>query len=265
MRARLDRGDADTWVGRLARFGLGCRGVVYLVVALLAINLARGGNSQADQRGALEDIAHHPFGHILVLVIAVGFACLAVWQAVLAARGRGVRRPPRKRVVAAGKALVYVALSFGAFSVFRNRSGGGSSDRQAVDVTARVMRHTFGRTVVGAVGITMCVVGVAMIVKALRRGFDTEVKVHEVPPRTRPAFEAIGMAGMTARGVVVGLIGYFVLQSAVTFNPAHAKGLDGALRSLVHDPFGPWLLGLLALGLACFGLFSLLEVRYARA
>ncbi|HEX3539309.1 MAG TPA: DUF1206 domain-containing protein, partial [Acidimicrobiales bacterium] len=241
------------------------RGVVYLVIALLAVNLARGGNSQVDQRGALEDIAHHPFGHVLVLVIAVGFACLAVWQAVLAARGRGFRSTPGRRVVAAGKAIVYLALSFGALAVFRNRSAGGGSDKQAVDVTARVMRHTLGRTTVGAVGITMCVVGVAMIVKALRRGFDTEVKVHQVPPRIRRAFEAIGMAGMTARGVVVGLIGYFVLQSAVTFNPTHAKGLDGALRSLVHDPFGPWLLGLLAVGLACFGLFSLLEVRYARA
>jgi hypothetical protein len=188
-----------------------------------------------------------------------------VWLGAFAARGGGPRGTAGHRLVAAGKAIVYLALCAGALAIFFHHAAGGGGNQQAVDVTARVMRHSFGRFLVGAVGITMGVVGLRMIAKGLRRGFDVEVKVHEIPARFRRPFEVIGMAGMTARGVVVALIGYFILQSAVTFNPAHAKGLDGALRSVVHAPYGPLLLVLLAIGLACFGLFSLLEVRYARA
>ncbi len=253
-----------TWVSRVARFGLACRGVVYLVIALLAINLVRGRpqQGQPDTRGALESIARHPFGHALVLAIGIGFGCLAVWQAILAARratGSG-----KQRLAAAGKALIDAAACVSGLAIAFHRQAGAGGDKQAVDVTGRVMAHTAGRYLVGAAGLVIGIAGLHMIVKGLRRRYDVEVHITDVPRSIRRTFEAIGGVGMLARGAVVGLIGYFVVEAAVTYNPAHAKGLDGALASVLHDPWGPWLLVAIALGLACFGLFSLLEARYAR-
>ncbi|HEX3563726.1 MAG TPA: DUF1206 domain-containing protein [Acidimicrobiales bacterium] len=253
-----------TWLSRVARFGLACRGIVYLVIALLALNLARGrGQSgQPDTRGALETIARHPFGHALVLAIGVGFGCLAVWQAILAARaatGSG-----KRRLAAAGKAIIDAALCVSALAIAAHRQAGAGGDKQAVDVTGRVMAHAAGRYVVGAAGIVIGIAGLAMIVKGLRRRYDVEVHISDVPRSVRRTFAAIGGLGMLARGAIVGLLGYFVVEAAVTFNPAHAKGLDGVLASVLHDPWGPWLLSAIAVGLACFGLFSILEARYAR-
>ena len=85
------------------------------------------------------------------------------------------------------------------------------------------------------------------------------------PPPPASGFETLGVIGMSARGVIVALVGYFVIQAAVTFDPGRAKGLDGVLDSVIHQPYGPWLLIMLAVGLACFGCFSLIEARYARS
>ncbi len=256
-------------MSRLARFGLACRGVVYLVISVLVIDLALGRGSggsggQADTRGAFATIARHRFGHLVVLAIGVGFGCLALWQGALALRRTGPASAARGRLAAAGKALIDVALCLSALAIAARRPTPAGSDQQAVDITGRVMRHTAGRFVVGAVGIAIGVAGVTLIAKGLRKRYDVEVRISDVAPSVRRAFETIGGIGMFARGAVVTLVGYFILQAAVTFNPSRAKGLDGALASLVHDRWGPWLLMAVALGLACFGLFSLLEARYAR-
>jgi Domain of Unknown Function (DUF1206) len=256
-----------TWVSRLARFGLACRGLVYLVIALLALQVARGrGDARnTDTRGALETISHQRLGHALVLAIGFGFGCLAVWQAILAARARpGSGSSGRRRLAAAGKAVIDTALCLSAVAIAANRRSPAGGDQQAVDITARVMRHTAGRFVIGAAGVIVGIVGISLIAKGMRKRFDVDVRISDVPASVRRAFETIGGLGMAARGTVVALAGYFILQAAVTFNPTHAKGLDGVLASVVHDPWGPWLLAAVALGLACFGVFSLLEARYAR-
>lgn len=252
----------DVWTGRAGRFGLVCRGVVYLVLALLAAQLAAGHpGGQADQTGALADIARHPFGWIVVIVIAAGFLALALWQGWWALRTR--RAAGHKRIVAGGKALVYVALALSAVSIASGRSK-ATSDQRTTEFTTRLMRHSLGQVLVGAVGVAFCAGGLFLVWKALRRAYDVEVKLEPVPDHLRSPFEVLGSVGMVGRGIVVALVGFFLVQAAVTFDPAHAKGLDAALRAVVRAPYGPWLLGAVAVALACFGSFSLLEARFAR-
>jgi hypothetical protein len=62
--------------------------------------------------------------------------------------------------------------------------------------------------------------------------------------------------------VVFLLVGSFFLRAAIDARPSEAKGLGGALRTIEAQPAGPWLLGLMAAGLAAYGLFQLLESRY---
>jgi hypothetical protein len=260
LHRRRASSEVDVWAGRAGRFGLACRGVVYLIVAILAVRLALGHSSEADQRGALEDIARHPFGQVVVLAIAVGFLGLAAWQGIWAVRSR--RADPKHRLIAAGKTVVYLALAAGAAAVAVHRSH-ASSDQQTTDATAQVMRHPFGQLLVGAVGLAICIGGIVLFWKAVHRGYDVEVHVGAVPRRFRRPFQILGAVGMTARAVVFALIGFFLVEAAATFDPNHARGLDGALRSVVRAPFGRVLLVALALGLAAFGCFSLLEARYA--
>jgi MFS family permease len=226
------------------------------------LQLATGRHgAEADQTGALADIAKHPFGWVVVLVIAAGFVALALWQGWWALRAR--RAEGYKRVVASGKALVYVALALSAVSVALGRSK-ANSDQRTTDFTTRLMRHALGQVLVGAVGVAFCAGGLFLLWKAVRRAYDVELRLDTVPEHFRRPFEVLGSVGMVGRGVVVALVGYFLLEAAVTFDPAHAKGLDAALRAVVRAPYGPWLLGAVALALVCFGCFSLLEARFAK-
>jgi hypothetical protein len=252
---------AKRWLRALARFGLACRGLVYLAMALLAAEIALGRRSgPADTSGALQSIGRQPLGRLLMIGIVVGFGALGALEAMIASRPW---EPADDRLVAAGKVLVYAGLAGSAVAVAL-KAPVRSGNREVVDVTAWVMQAAGGRLLVGATGLGIGIAGVVLFVKGMGKSYDREVDLGSAPPGTRRIFETLGVVGMTARGAIFALIGSFVVQAAVTFDPRDAKGIDGVLKSLAAEPFGSLLLGLMAGGLAAFGVFSLIEVRCAR-
>ncbi|HEU5002498.1 MAG TPA: DUF1206 domain-containing protein [Actinomycetota bacterium] len=252
---------SDRVLKNLARFGLASRGLVYLLLALVAVKIAAGQTgTAADQRGVFEAIARQPLGRVLLLAVAAGYGCLAVWEGFNATREM---RGRVRRVAAGAKCIIYLVLSGSALAVvasFHLRS----ENKEVVDVTGRVMLHPGGRLLVGAVGLGLIVGGILLARQGVVRAYGGEIDLASASPGWRRAVDWAGVVGMAARGLVAGALGYFVLDSAVTFDPGHAKGIDGALRTLVHQPYGPlWLFGV-AVGLAAFGTFSLLEIRFVK-
>ena len=74
----------------------------------------------------------------------------------------------------------------------------------------------------------------------------------------------MGAVGYTVRGVVAGVIGWFVLRAALEFDPREAVGVDGALKRMLDESWGRPLVLVLSLGLLAFGLFSFVEARYRK-
>lgn len=72
----------------------------------------------------------------------------------------------------------------------------------------------------------------------------------------------LGRLGIAARGIVFTVIGFFLIQAAKQSDASQAKGFGEALASLEQNPFGPWILGLVALGLISYGIYSVVEARY---
>ncbi len=72
------------------------------------------------------------------------------------------------------------------------------------------------------------------------------------------------MVGTTARGIVFAVAGALVVQAAVSYKPSKSTGQDGALRTLAHRAYGPWLLGVIAIGLIAFGLYGFAAARWAK-
>jgi hypothetical protein len=249
----------------LARFGLTARAFVFLVMGWLAIQIARGhGNHQANQRGALADIAHRPHGIVLLWVLGLGFAAYAIWclsQAVFGTVTDGGKAGPRLLGVA--RAIVYGALAVTTFTFIAGASKQGQAQQQAT-LTARVMKHDDGRWVVGAIGLIVVVIGLVMIVQGVRRTFEKQLRMDELTGAARTLVLWLGVIGTAARGIVFAIAGALTTQAALTFDPAKSTGLDGALRTLADRPYGPWLLGILALGLIAFGVFGLAVARWTK-
>lgn len=249
----------------LARFGLAARGFVYLTIGWLAVQIARGrGNHQANQRGALAEIAQHPFGVALLWVLGLGFAAYAVWRLSEAAFGTAAEgRKATARLRSLGRGVVYAAFAFTTFSFIAGNANQNQSQQQAA-LTARIMRHSYGRWVVGAIGLVVVAVGLALIVEGARKKFEKHLMMHSLRGPAGALVIKLGVVGTIARGSVFALAGVLVVEAAVSFDPAKSTGLDGALRTLADRPYGPWLLGVVALGLIAFGLFGFAESRWAK-
>lgn len=255
----------SVWMARLGRLGLGARGVLYVVLAYLAARVAFGHpNSRTDSQGALHTVARQPFGHVLLAVLAVGFGAYALWQLTIALLGGSARAgsdKKGKRVIALVNGVLYGALCASTIGLAGGSAGSAGGDKAEVDLTSKMMQHSFGRTVVGAVGAALILVGAVLAWRAL-----SGVREFELQPTGRSVREGIdGLAkvGMTAQAVIIAAAGVFVVQAALAFNPNKAKGLDGTLKSFAHTSIGPWLLVLVAAGVLAFGVYSLAAARYA--
>ena len=262
--SRLPSG-TDRLLNGGARLGLAARAVVWLLMGVLAIEVAVGGaHREANQQGALAAIAAQPGGAFLLLVLAAGLACYAIWRLLEAAIGsRAGRESAKDRLTSVIRGVMYAALCATAVEVLTGSSS-ASQDRQQRGMTAQLMQHTGGRWLVGAVGVVVIGVGIYFAQQGLRRDIFGQLNESRVSPRLRPAITVLGVFGNTARGVVIGLAGVFVVGAAITANPKNSTGLDGALRSLAHEPFGQWALCLAGAGLIAFGFFGIAEAVWAK-
>jgi hypothetical protein len=257
-------GYTDTSTGRRVggHLGLAARGVIYLLVGVIAASLALKGRGQhADQKGALTDLASKPFGGVLVTVLAIGLAAYSLWQLSQVFTGPvGEEDSKGKRLRSLISALVYAALAVSAVSVLvGSRKSQGS---QQSGITARVMGHSGGRWLVGIVGVAIVIAGIVLMVQGFQASFMKRMK--PLPEGTTRTIRRVGQVGTIARGAVFGLAGVLVVSAAWTFDPKKARGLDGAFRTLLQQPYGRFLTGLAALGLLAFGAFGLVEAKYRK-
>lgn len=257
---KVENSTAVEW---LARLGLAARGVVWLTVGALAAQVALGKSAKADKNGALGAIKDQPFGKLLLVVLVIGFLGYATWRLLEGAVGH-LDEEGRKRWTKRGtslfRGLVYLGL---AISTLRFLTSGGGKDKTK-SLTARVMGATGGRELVFVVGVGVIVGGLAMVVRAFRQKFEDKLDMTRMPSWLRSATTVLGSAGIASRGLVFALIGGFLVDAAVRFNPNKAKGLDASLKTVAHQPFGRILLFAAAVGLLAFALWSFIEARYRK-
>jgi Domain of Unknown Function (DUF1206) len=249
----------------LARAGLAARGVVFAIIGILALALAVGaGGETTNQKGALETIAHAPLGRVLLVALALGLAGYAIWRLVRAALGHGLEQTDStgERIGALGSGLTYVLVCATAVEIIVG--AGSSSSGSPRQTTAGVLGWTGGPELVAVAGVIVVGIGIYQLYKGLSRKFLKTTKTERMSPSTQAVFTTVGVAGHVARGVVFILAGYGIVRAAIQFDPNKAIGLDGALRDLAHAAYGPWLLGLVAVGLICFAAYSIADARYRR-
>ncbi|WP_329205167.1 DUF1206 domain-containing protein [Streptomyces sp. NBC_00683] len=253
-----------------ARAGFVARGVIYLLVGLLALRIAfsDSGGKQADRGGAIAEIAEKPFGSVLLWALGAALAGMALWR--LSEALFGLAGPdgdkPGKRAMAAARFLFYGFVSYSVLSYAAGDqgSGSGSSDRQTDDVTAKALEWTGGQWIVGIAGAVVVGAGLWIAFRAVTRKYRKHLKMSEMTRKVRRAVDFSGMFGGAVRGIVFATAGGFAVAAAVRHEPGRAKGMDDTLRSFTETPAGPWLLALIALGLAAFGAFSWANARWRK-
>lgn len=254
----------------MARAGLAARGLTYLIIGSIAAQIALAGSGQsADQNGAFQDVASRPFGRLLLIAMAVGFAAYALWRwSVAAVGGSGSAMESgakewAQRVGALASGCIYAALCVSTILVVTGRDA-SSSTQQQQSTTARLLALPFGRALVFVIGAGVVIGGCIVVWRALTRRFEKHLATENMGPRIRSWAMGLGIAGNGALGIVLALIGIFLIQAAAADNARASKGLDQTLRTVAHAPFGPELLLIITAGLVAYGLYAFVEMRYRR-
>lgn len=267
---RIVHEEPAKWIERLARFGYAAKGVVYILVGILAFQAAfNWGGRITGSEGAFRTIANQPFGNILLFLVAIGLIGYVIWRFVEA-----FRDPEHNDsgLSAFGRRLSYFisGLIYASLAIFALRivfsSGGSSSGSSGGSNSgvAKLMSQPFGQWLVGIVGVAIVAYGFYCFYKAYSTKFRRHLKLAEMSPKEQKWSIRIGRFGLTAKGIVAVITGYFFIQAARAADPSQAKTTEGALQTLQQQPYGAWLMGIVALGLVAYGIHLEVQARYRR-
>jgi len=253
------------WIEPPVRFGAFVRGVLYLLAGLFALRLAfdAGGAAMAPS-GVIAVIGDQEFGRILLVLVATGLLGYATWgfvRAVFDPHGRGTK--PLGLFQRAGYAVS--ALGHGGLLVLTLGILAGAGARSSGGWIGSLLAHPLGPWLLGLVGVCWVVgAGVLQIVAGVRGSMERDLRTERMNRTTRSFVLSLGRVGAVARGLLFTLVGGFMIQAAVRRDPLSGEGVEAAWLALLHEPYGRWLLGAVALGIVAFGLYSMLCARWMR-
>jgi hypothetical protein len=269
----LARGAPGVWLRAVSRVGLVCRGTVYLLVGYLALRLALAAHGRrgapASSAGAVQAVTEPAWGRVLLVLLVAGLGAYALTQLIEAvfrpSHATGAIGRWRQRAVSWWGCLLYLAFCLSTARlvlVTPAKETAGSEQRQDTDVTAALLGTGWGRLLLAGVGVVVVAAGVEVGRRSVRLDFRERFTAAHMSQALATITRALGGFGCAARAVVFILAGFFIVKAAVLSSSTQAKGLDAVFRSVASSAYGSWLLGLLASGLVCYGLYCLLEARY---
>jgi uncharacterized membrane protein len=250
----------------MARWGLVSKGGLYLLVGVIAADVAiAGGERLRDRGGAVAALADTWYGKVLGFLLAVGLAGYAAWRFAQGVLGRplegGKKEGWLKRASYFARSAWYLfllAIVIAALAGADEEGGSREEDR----ATARVLEWPLGRWIVAAGGLAILGAGVFNFWRGIMRSFKKKLKLRKMSELEEKAFTIIGVVGHVARGIVFSLIGFFLVRAAWRYDPDDAVGLDGALAEIVRQDYGDTLLGIVSAGLIAYGIYCFAEARY---
>jgi hypothetical protein len=257
------KADSSKALDHAVRVGIIAYGIVHLLIAWVAIQLAFGSEEgSASSDGALSTMAQTPVGGVLLYVVAAGFAALVLWQLTEALAGhRDAEGKKRvfKRLGSGMKAVLYGALGWSALKI---AMGGGSDGGGTDTITSKIMAMPGGQLLVGLVGVAVAAYAARLIYRGLSESFMDKLKAEGQVGDTGKAFVLFGKAGYVSKGLALLVVAGLFLWAAWSHDPKKSGGLDQALHKVLEQPFGMPILVALGAGIACYGLFAFAWARH---
>jgi hypothetical protein len=260
---------------KLGRVGWFAKGAVYVLAGVLALMVAARaggwsnspstGTQEASPTGALKTVAGSGPKTLLLWALAIGMVLYALWRVVSAFMPGGKdAKAMVHRIGYLVSAVVYTTFAISAIALTRHAAQSQDGNRKVVDISASVMKHSAGRWLIGAVGVIIIAVGLYRIGKGLKLDVNDELDMSGCSAERTKWTKRLGAIGEVGRGVGIGLVGFFLLRAAITYDPNEATGLDGALRRLAQSGWGLAVVVLVGVGFVAYGLFCLTTFTHRR-
>jgi hypothetical protein len=253
----------DEKIKKVARTGFVAKGLVYLLTGVLAFLAAFNlGGQKAGKLQVIDFLENQPFGKIILGALGIGLCCYALWRFI-----QSLQNPENisddtkgkiKRVSFFISGLIYMGLGIVCFvKIFSTSSAGGQKSSM---IPADLQQYAF-------VIIGLCLAGksVYQFIKAYKGDFMSKFNISATSNQSKGKFiKNMALAGLVARGVTVGIVAYFFIKGGLSLGQStgEMKGTESAFSFLQQNSSGPWLMGLIAAGLACYGIYMFTMAKY---
>jgi len=251
-------------VEAIARVGYAIRGVLYILIGLLALRLALGiGGQQPSPQGALATIAQQPAGHVLLWIVFIGLLAYALW-CLIKAVFNVMHQSAGSRFGSLINAVVYAFLAWTAYAFINGNSSAAASGGSQSKFLAQIMMLPAGRLIAGAVGLIIVLVGISLMGKGVNGTFERDFNSYALTRDEARMARQTGRLGTFAQGLVLAIIGLLIMYAAYTSNPGQATGINSVFTTLMAHPYGVAVVLILGLGLVAFGIYSLMAAAWFR-
>jgi hypothetical protein len=248
----------------MARAGFAVSGILHLLIGVVAIRLAMGGQGEADVSGAVEQLAGQPAGPFLLWSCFAACVALAIWQtsdAIFDFEHLPAKKKAANKAKAVLQAVVYagLAVTLGSFAIGAGKDHSSSTS----DLTASMMKAPGGFLLLLAIGAGVAIAGIVYAIRGFRQSFAKHLRLPAAE-RARTAVIVLGVVGYAAKGIALLLVGLLVIIATVKVHPEESTGLDGGLKALRDQPFGVYMLAAVGIGLICYGIFMMVRAKLAK-
>jgi hypothetical protein len=251
----------------IARWGSVSLGTVYLLVGVLAL-LALFGvlTGHADEDRLIHVVMDVPGGTLVIWAIIIGLTGYALWRVIeviadpyeLGSDAKGIV----KRVGVGLTGVGYAVLAFSAASISREHGTARASEQEQQQLVARVLDWPGGPWWVGAIAVVLFVFAGAQLWLVVNKSYTLELDMDGRSRPVRGLLHGLAWVGYTARGVILGVLGYFLLRSALDHDPTEAGDTDTAFDFIGGGLAGDTAFFLVAVGTIGYGVFLYLAAAF---
>jgi hypothetical protein len=261
---------STTAVNILVRIGDGARSYLFIIMGLLALQIALGKISgTADYQGAIAATADKPLGKFLLIVLLIGLVIYVLWALAAAIFdllhvGLGLKGLFKRAVLFINAVIYSLLIPMLIVYISGGSTQTGSQNFSIGKLASTIFLLPFGKWLVAAIGVALFIGGMITLFSGFRSNFDKEASSYTLSPGQVTWIKRVGRFGTVAYGAIIAVIGVLFFTAFTHADPYKATGIDGALLSLINLPYGRWLLGLVALGLISYGIYLGMKALWFR-
>ena len=258
----------DRKIERMARTGFVAKGSVYTIVGVLtflaAFNL---GGQKTGKLEVLQYLDKQPFGNALLITIGLGLICYSLWRFFESIKDPENIGSDKKAMIKRTAFFVSgcIYLVMGALAIWRVIGSGRSGSSGNTAQQSHFLATNTGLIILGIAGAIIIATGIAQFVKVYRGDFLKKFDLKSISEeKRRKTIKNSGYFGLSSRGIIFIIVGYFGIHAALTSNPSEIKTTSEVFAFLRESSYGPWLMGVVAAGLVGYSIFLFMMALYRK-
>jgi hypothetical protein len=251
-----------------AMYGNISTGVVYSAIGVIAIlsflKLKEGG---ADESNLVAYLNNYFAGRIAVWFILLGMVSYIIWRVYeVISDPYGYGKDAKGLATRTGIALSTIADALIAFAALQALFGIGAQEesgppREERRMVGIILQESWGEEAIVGLGVIIMATAVIQLAYGFTQGYKERLDMYPLRSWIKKLFHILAWAGYSARGVILGIIGFFFIKAGATGNADHIVNTDKAF-DFIGDHVGHLPFILVAAGTISYGLFMILLGLY---